>query len=73
MPNYQDRFFFLYDTVLCNMILQGDPDPYNEADSISLPLYASEMRDRAVARMSVPCGGNQGKWLQCGAALFLKS
>ena len=52
---------------------QDTPDTYNEKEVISLPIYTSSERDRIVARLDVPCGENQSQWLQCGAALFLKS
>lgn len=49
------------------------PEPYGNKESISLPVYASDARDRVVARFALPCAGNQNMWLQCGAALFLKT
>ncbi|XP_022324921.2 cytoplasmic dynein 2 heavy chain 1-like isoform X2 [Crassostrea virginica] len=49
------------------------PDPYGLDDVISIPVYTSSERDHIVTRMDLPCGGNQSLWLQCGAALFLKS
>ncbi|XP_066286377.1 cytoplasmic dynein 2 heavy chain 1-like isoform X1 [Branchiostoma lanceolatum] len=48
-------------------------DPYPEEEVIQLPLYFSADRDRVVNQVKVPCGGNQDQWVQCGAALFLKS
>ncbi|XP_035681617.1 cytoplasmic dynein 2 heavy chain 1-like [Branchiostoma floridae] len=48
-------------------------DPYPEEEVIQLPLYFSADRDRIVNQVKVPCGGNQDQWVQCGAALFLKS
>lgn len=53
--------------------LQDTPDTYNEKEVISLPIYTSSERDRIVARLDVPCGEEQNKWLQCGAALFLSA
>ena len=55
--------FFFYDV----------PDTYSLDDTISIPVYTSSERDRIVVRMEVPCGGNKNLWLQCGAALFLKT
>ncbi|XP_064610087.1 cytoplasmic dynein 2 heavy chain 1-like isoform X3 [Liolophura sinensis] len=49
------------------------PDPYGLDSTISIPIYASSERDRIVARLDVPCGGNPEQWLQCGAAIFLKA
>ncbi|CAF4415162.1 unnamed protein product, partial [Rotaria sp. Silwood2] len=40
---------------------------------ISLPVYFSADRDKIVTRLNVPCGSDKDKWLQCGAALFLKN
>ncbi|CAF1020652.1 unnamed protein product, partial [Adineta ricciae] len=40
---------------------------------ISLPVYFSSTRDRIITRLNVPCGNEKDKWLQSGAALFLKS
>ncbi|CAF0769940.1 unnamed protein product [Adineta steineri] len=42
-------------------------------ETISLPVYFSATRDRIITRLNVPCGSNKDKWLQCGAALFLKN
>ncbi|NXA12552.1 DYHC2 protein, partial [Sapayoa aenigma] len=47
--------------------------PYSPEECISLPVYSSIERDRVVANIDVPCGGNQDQWIQCGAALFLKN
>lgn len=55
------------------ILLQDAPDPYGLDDVISIPVYTSSERDHIVTRMDLPCGGNQSLWLQCGAALFLKS
>ena len=54
-------------------LFQDSPDTYNSNEVISLPVYYSQERDHIVARIDVPCGGNQSQWLQCGAALFLKT
>ncbi|KAK7096855.1 hypothetical protein V1264_003902 [Littorina saxatilis] len=48
-------------------------DPYSGEETISLPIYFDITRERIVSRLEVPCGGNINQWLQCGAALFLKS
>ncbi|CAF4098111.1 unnamed protein product, partial [Rotaria socialis] len=40
---------------------------------ISLPVYFSAARDKIVTRLNVPCSSDKDKWLQCGAALFLKN
>ena len=52
---------------------QDAPEPYGTSDSISLPVYASDARDRVVTSFILPCGGNKGQWLQSGAALFLRT
>ncbi|XP_071126281.1 cytoplasmic dynein 2 heavy chain 1-like isoform X2 [Mytilus edulis] len=54
-------------------IPKDSPDAYSLDDTISIPIYTSNERDRIVAKMEVPCGGNKNVWLQCGAALFLKT
>ncbi|KAK3100036.1 hypothetical protein FSP39_013759 [Pinctada imbricata] len=54
-------------------IPKESPDPYGMEEVISIPIYTSSDRDRIVTRLDVPCGGSQGLWLQCGAALFLKA
>ncbi|XP_077915202.1 cytoplasmic dynein 2 heavy chain 1 isoform X5 [Halichoerus grypus] len=54
-------------------IPQGAYGPYSPDECISLPVYTSSERDRVVANIDVPCGGNQDQWIQCGAALFLKN
>ena len=61
--NYERSVFYLQDT----------PDPYEGEEVISLPIYFDITRERIVCRLDVPCGGNISQWLQCGAALFLRS
>ena len=56
-----------------NACCQDAPEPYGTSDSISLPVYASDARDRVVTSFILPCGGNKGQWLQSGAALFLRT
>ncbi|KAJ7371976.1 hypothetical protein OS493_021415 [Desmophyllum pertusum] len=48
-------------------------DPYPESECISVPIYYNADRDKTVTCFNMPCGGNQSRWTQCGAALFLKS
>ncbi|KAM7314227.1 putative cytoplasmic dynein heavy chain, partial [Ixodes scapularis] len=52
---------------------KSSPAPYPEAGSILLPLYSGVEREKVVATLSLPCDGDRNQWLQCGAALFLKS
>ncbi|CAF3379900.1 unnamed protein product [Rotaria sp. Silwood1] len=42
-------------------------------ETISLPVYFNATRDKIVTRLNVPCSSDKDKWLQCGAALFLKN
>lgn len=42
-------------------------------DTISLPVYFNASREKIVTRLNVPCGTEKNKWLQCGAALFLRN
>ncbi|XP_074620352.1 cytoplasmic dynein 2 heavy chain 1-like [Acropora palmata] len=48
-------------------------DPYPASECISVPIYYNADRDRTVTCFNMPCSGNQARWTQCGAALFLKS
>ncbi|XP_034023634.1 cytoplasmic dynein 2 heavy chain 1 [Thalassophryne amazonica] len=48
------------------------PDSVGSEDSIWLPVYSSSERVKAVTYVSLPCGANPNKWIQTGAALFLK-
>jgi dynein heavy chain 2 len=48
------------------------PENYPSSDCIWLPVYYSSERERIITMLAVPCGGNQAKWIQCGAALFLR-
>ncbi|CAF4081348.1 unnamed protein product, partial [Rotaria sordida] len=43
------------------------------SEIISLPVYFSSDRDKLVTRLNIPCGSDKDKWLQCGAAIFLKN
>ncbi|XP_076467409.1 LOW QUALITY PROTEIN: cytoplasmic dynein 2 heavy chain 1-like [Babylonia areolata] len=54
-------------------VTKDSPDPYGSEDTISLPIYFDITRERIVSHLKVPCGGSMNQWLQCGAALFLKS
>ena len=50
------------------------PPPYHPQESIPLPVYASENREKLVIQVDVPCGNaNQEAIVQAGAAIFLKS
>ncbi|XP_037092634.1 cytoplasmic dynein 2 heavy chain 1-like [Pollicipes pollicipes] len=42
------------------------------ADVISMPLYMTQEREKVVVCLDVPCSGDSGKWIQSGAAMFLK-
>ncbi|GAB5577022.1 cytoplasmic dynein 2 heavy chain 1 isoform X12 [Prionailurus iriomotensis] len=53
--------------------IQGAYGPYSPDECISLPVYTSAERDRVVTNIDVPCGGSPDRWIQCGAALFLKN
>lgn len=57
-----------FDIVFLKDIAQNE-----SRDSISLPVYFSSNREKIVTRLNVPCGPEKDKWLQCGAALFLKN
>jgi hypothetical protein len=37
-----------------------------------MPLYFSSNRERIVGRLVLPCGSSGDRWIQSGAALFLK-
>ena len=52
---------------------QDTADPYPASECISVPIYYNADRDRTVTCFNMPCSGNQARWTQCGAALFLKS
>ncbi|XP_068122972.1 cytoplasmic dynein 2 heavy chain 1 isoform X2 [Hyperolius riggenbachi] len=54
-------------------VTQQSSGIYFPEDCISLPVYTSAERERVVTNIDVPCGGSQDKWIQCGAALFLKN
>ncbi|KAM9321467.1 cytoplasmic dynein 2 heavy chain 1 [Gastrophryne carolinensis] len=54
-------------------ITQHNVGIYSPEECISLPVYTSAERDRVVTNLDVPCGGSQNRWIQCGAALFLKN
>ncbi|XP_075054902.1 cytoplasmic dynein 2 heavy chain 1 [Mixophyes fleayi] len=54
-------------------ISQQSTGTYSSEECISLPVYTSAERDRVVTNIDVPCGTSQNRWIQCGAALFLKN
>ncbi|XP_054724974.1 LOW QUALITY PROTEIN: cytoplasmic dynein 2 heavy chain 1-like [Uloborus diversus] len=49
------------------------PSSYREDEMISMPIYFTSDRERIVTCISLPCGGEQDRWVQSGAALFLKN
>ena len=52
-------------------IPKSSPDQYRPNEAISLPLYHTNMRDKILTFVQVPSGGDENKWLQAGAVLFL--
>nr|XP_032832089.1 cytoplasmic dynein 2 heavy chain 1 [Petromyzon marinus]XP_032832097.1 cytoplasmic dynein 2 heavy chain 1 [Petromyzon marinus]XP_032832104.1 cytoplasmic dynein 2 heavy chain 1 [Petromyzon marinus] len=52
---------------------QDSPSIYRGGESVSLPVYTSVERDHIVTNVAVPCDGDIDKWIQCGAALFLRT
>jgi len=49
------------------------PDPHPAASTLTVPLYQSLDRSRAVADIGVPCGTDKAKWVLAGVALFLEA
>ncbi|CAM1329611.1 Uncharacterised protein at_DN1743, partial [Pycnogonum litorale] len=43
------------------------------ADTMSLPVYFSESREKIVTCLDVPCSADKDRWILAGAAFFLKS
>ncbi|XP_057314672.1 cytoplasmic dynein 2 heavy chain 1-like isoform X2 [Hydractinia symbiolongicarpus] len=54
-------------------IPKNQADPHSPDECIVLPVYCTITREKIVAQLSVPCGGDQQKWIKSGAALFLKN
>ena len=52
-------------------IPKSNPDQYRSNEAINLPLYHTNMRDKILTFVQVPSGGDENKWLQAGAVLFL--
>ena len=52
-------------------IPKSNPDQYRLNEAINLPLYNTNMRDKILNFVQVPSGGDENKWLQSGAVLFL--
>ncbi|XP_069679211.1 cytoplasmic dynein 2 heavy chain 1 isoform X2 [Periplaneta americana] len=46
---------------------------YHPGEMISLPLYYTASREKVVTSLDVPCAGDQDKWVQTGAAFFLRN
>ncbi|KAJ8027756.1 Cytoplasmic dynein 2 heavy chain 1 [Holothuria leucospilota] len=60
----------------CNMawVMKDTNDVYAASDSISLPVYFSEDREKIVTNLKLPCvSSERDRWVQTGAALFLKN
>ncbi|XP_029699181.1 cytoplasmic dynein 2 heavy chain 1 isoform X3 [Takifugu rubripes] len=53
-------------------VLQNSADSSVSGDTILLPLYTSSERVKLVTHVCFPCGSNPNRWIQSGAALFLK-
>ena len=43
------------------------------SEAIRVPLYWSRERERVLAQIDLPSGGEESKWLQAGVVLFLKN
>ncbi|XP_063970614.1 cytoplasmic dynein 2 heavy chain 1 [Lytechinus pictus] len=54
-------------------VLKDTPNTYHASESISLPVYFTEQREKIVTHLVLPCGGEQDHWIQTGAALFLQN
>ena len=52
-------------------IPKSNSDQYRSNEAINLPLYHTNMRDKILTFVQVPSGGDENKWLQAGAVLFL--
>ncbi|GLH06941.1 Uncharacterized protein GBIM_12527 [Gryllus bimaculatus] len=52
---------------------QEGPQVYLSEKKISIPLYYTAEREKAVISLDVPCANDHDKWLQAGVAFFLKN
>jgi dynein heavy chain 2 len=52
-------------------IPKSNSDHYRPNEAIRLPLYNTNERDKILTFVHVPSGGEENKWLQAGAVLFL--
>lgn len=53
--------------------MQGSAQVYHPGETIHLPLYCTASREQVVVSLDVPCAGDQDKWIQTGAAFFLRN
>ncbi|XP_043189481.1 cytoplasmic dynein 2 heavy chain 1-like [Amphibalanus amphitrite] len=51
---------------------RDDAEAKVPTEVISMPLYMTQEREKVVVCLDVPCAGETGRWIQSGAAMFLK-
>lgn len=48
-----------------------DPEPYEDRQTVTLPLYSTMSREKFVVELTVPTDKPSSKWILAGTALFL--
>ena len=57
---------------VCSMAWVPDTQSLHSGDMMSVPLYWTRDRERQLAMVDLPSGGEENKWLQSGVVLFLR-
>lgn len=65
-------FFYSICSLFFLLWWKNSADSSVSGDTILLPLYTSSERVKLVTHVCFPCGSNPNRWIQSGAALFLK-
>jgi hypothetical protein len=48
-----------------------DPEPYEDRQTVTLPLYSTMSREKFVVELTVPTDKPSSKWILAGTAFFL--
>lgn len=54
-------------------IPKDQPDLYSPSESVLLPLYSNELREKVVISITLPCDKHVDGWIIAGTALIMKS
>ena len=57
---------------ICTLAWIPDTQTQHTGEMMNVPLYWTRERERQLASVELPSGGEENKWLQAGVVLFLR-